>query len=284
MMAYCEHETLVRGRDPAGITFPGSEAIKHCLEIQKSQDFIELLEQAQCLLIAILIPLTMWVFKSISWCQSTRTTQERYQFVLRTSLIVSFINTVVLTVLGSYESGLLDLDWHFNLEEVASWLRIEKLEYDANFLKPYLPILRGDFTDTTVGWHFEIGLSILASMLLFLVLSLLLRCCRHCCLRPLKMRLDRCCGGSWVQTHGTRRRTQHDLNEFYSGEEFNISQSYSLVHLVTWVCLTFSSTMPAFYPLGFLFFFAKYWFDKYLVLNYHRKPTTYNEQLSFNQI
>ena len=99
---------------------------------------------------------------------------------------MSFVNTVILIVLGSCESGLLELDWHFKFEiweSVADLVSIDKIEYDANFLKPYLPILRGDFKDTTVAWHFEIGLSILASMILLLVLNLLLRCCRHCCLR-----------------------------------------------------------------------------------------------------
>ena len=42
--------------------------------------------------------------------------------------------------------------------------------------------------------------------------------------------------------------------------------------------------MPIFYAVGFIFYFLKYWFDKCLVLNYHKKPASYNEQLSFNQV
>ena len=53
---------------------------------------------------------------------------------------------------------------------------------------------------------------------------------------------------------------------------------------MTWTSLTFSATMPVFYPLCFVFLFCKYWFDKYLVLNYHCKPSTFNEHLCSHQL
>lgn len=233
----------------------------------------------------MLIPMTMAVFRVASWCQNKRTTQERQEYELRMSLVVAFINTAVVLVLASYKSDLGILKMEIEIPKlVANLVGMDKLAYDASFLKAHIPIFQGQYRDTTVAWHFEVGLNILISLVLYLILSLLLRALYHCCWRRCKMKCDRSCCCKWVQKHGTRQKTQYDLNWLHAGSEFNLSRSYSIVHLVTWICLTFSSTMPIFYAVGFIFYFLKYWFDKCLVLNYHKKPASYNEQLSFNQV
>lgn len=42
--------------------------------------------------------------------------------------------------------------------------------------------------------------------------------------------------------------------------------------------------MPIFYVIAFLFLFAKFWLDKYLVLYMQRKPTSFDGEISASQI
>ena len=46
--------------------------------------------------------------------------------------------------------------------------------------------------------------------------------------------------------------------------------------------MTFSTTIPILYMITFIFLLFKYWSDKYLVLNYFRKTTSFNEQVPLN--
>ena len=43
--------------------------------------------------------------------------------------------------------------------------------------------------------------------------------------------------------------------------------------------MSFSVTIPILYSITFVFLFFKYWTDKYLVLNFYRKTTTFNEDV-----
>jgi hypothetical protein len=73
--------------------------------------------------------------------------------------------------------------------------------------------------------------------------------------------------------------TQDDYNDLYTGYEYGIAYSYATMHTITWVVLSFSSGMPILYFFAFLYYLFAYWFDKYLILNFYRKPLTFNEDV-----
>ena len=43
--------------------------------------------------------------------------------------------------------------------------------------------------------------------------------------------------------------------------------------------MTFSAGLPILYPIAFLYCFVTYWADKYLMLNFNRKTTAFNEEV-----
>lgn len=55
---------------------------------------------------------------------------------------------------------------------------------------------------------------------------------------------------------------------------------YSNLLTVLAVTFFYSGGMPFLYPVAILFFFISYWLDKYLLLNYYRKPIQFNNYLA----
>ena len=122
--------------------------------------------------------------------------------------------------------------------------------------------------------------TMLFAFLLFTQLYRLLSlCCHNCRMSCDRIRCCCCC-----RCIGTCQRTQHDLNNLYTGTEFPVARSYQMLHVVTWITMTFSTTMPMLYGMAFLFYFLKFYLDKYLVLGFHRRPHTFDEQLSQEQV
>lgn len=74
------------------------------------------------------------------------------------------------------------------------------------------------------------------------------------------------------------------MNKLYLGEEFDITFAYQQLHIILWISLTFSSMMSLFYLLAFIFLLFKFWFEKFLVLYMHRKPTSFDEQIAVKQL
>lgn len=66
------------------------------------------------------------------------------------------------------------------------------------------------------------------------------------------------------------------------GEEFSISKNYSMMYLVTWATMTYSSAMPVLYLFGFLYFFTSYYIERFLIFKYYRKSKVFNEQIPIN--
>ncbi len=91
-----------------------------------------------------------------------------------------------------------------------------------------------------------------------------------------------CCFGNTI--NGQLKKTQFDLNNLYAGSEFPIVTSYIIIHLITWITMVFGQTLPLLFPLCFIFYFAKYWLDKYFVLTYFKKNKSFDENLPLSQI
>jgi len=46
----------------------------------------------------------------------------------------------------------------------------------------------------------------------------------------------------------------------------------------------YSSGLPILYPVGFLTFFVAYWIEKGMLMKFHRKTSTFNQNLAFDTI
>jgi len=74
------------------------------------------------------------------------------------------------------------------------------------------------------------------------------------------------------------------LNALYTGQEFNMSQSYASIHLVCWVTMLYSSSMPVLYFVAAIFFVSTYFIEKFLMFNFYRKTQAFNEQLPLGSL
>jgi hypothetical protein len=45
------------------------------------------------------------------------------------------------------------------------------------------------------------------------------------------------------------------------------------------VCLAYSAGMPFMYPIGTIYFFMTYWFDKICLMRFYQKTMVFNEEL-----
>jgi len=78
---------------------------------------------------------------------------------------------------------------------------------------------------------------------------------------------------------GTKKATQEEINKLFTGSEFSMSQSYASIHLVSWVTMLYSSSMPVLYPIAAFFFASTFLIEKFLMFNFYKKSQTFNEEL-----
>ena len=79
--------------------------------------------------------------------------------------------------------------------------------------------------------------------------------------------------------HRLRRRclfrsrvTLDGVLKLFRGPHFPYAQRYAQVYLYLGLVLTYGAGMPVVYALGFIFFIATYWVDKWALLRYYRLP------------
>lgn len=72
------------------------------------------------------------------------------------------------------------------------------------------------------------------------------------------------------------------MNELYLGAEFLVSRKYSQIWVVFYVALIFGAFIPAIYVASFLYFFAMYLSDKFLLLKFHKKSREFNHDFHMN--
>lgn len=74
------------------------------------------------------------------------------------------------------------------------------------------------------------------------------------------------------------------MEELYTGEEILAYHVYAQYFTVLWSVLTFSSGMPALYPIACLNFVILYWVYKILLVKFYRKTTAFNQDLPNSSI
>ena len=78
----------------------------------------------------------------------------------------------------------------------------------------------------------------------------------------------------------TKKKDKSEYEELYVGEEFPIGQRYSTILVNLTICFLYGSFCPIIYLFFTLFLIAIFIVDKFLMINYYKKPSYYNIYLS----
>ncbi|CAD8188725.1 unnamed protein product [Paramecium pentaurelia] len=137
-------------------------------------------------------------------------------------------------------------------------------------------LLNGKFDDISVQWFNQVGTTILLTMLIYvigpiinIVINSIIRCLKKC--------FDQC---GLQDGQFTRKLTQQDLNEYYTGSDFNVELKYSQILTVICVNFLYSSGMPLLYLTTALFLFITYCCDKYFLLHFCKTPPKVDDSVA----
>jgi len=126
----------------------------------------------------------------------------------------------------------------------------------------------GRYMDFSPSWYSNVGTQIMVTMLvnvfsphLYLISMALLACCRWRCLRVSKF------------------STQAQLYKHILGPHVDPALRLAQVYTTLFVCLAFSTGMPALIPIALASMLLFYWVDKCLFMWYYRRPPAYNTAL-----
>lgn len=294
---YCLYQMFVLETPPYLLMFPSTidpvtllpYTPYYCMDVAEHIEFRELILPALAVLLAILaISLISLMNCCIRTCQRHQTYNDLYTAMIGSATVLVFFAIVVLPLCALIKSDLLLSILHVEIDLgfLGGLVPIELPlggKYSLKVVDDYIPFFKGKYDDVNLGWYRDSGVLLLMTAILFLVFTQLYRLIGICCLRC-RLSCDRCrCCLCCRCESGTCQYTQDDLNKLYSGSEFDIAYSYQLLHTITWLTMTFAATMPVMYSIGFLFYLSKYYMDKYMVLNYHRRPHSFDETLAFEQ-
>ena len=129
-------------------------------------------------------------------------------------------------------------------------------------------VLSGEYDDFTREWYLRVGSYILTLMLvslfsphiIYLILAYPIGACRR-----------RCCYKS--------RKTQFELNNLFTGPEFDIAARTAQIFNVVFTCFLYSGGIPLLNVICFIFLLVIFYTDKWLVLRHFKKPPRYDHTL-----
>ena len=78
----------------------------------------------------------------------------------------------------------------------------------------------------------------------------------------------------------TKLNNRKQYEKLYTGEEFPISQRYSIIYVNLFICCLYGTICPLIYLFFSFFLIATFIVDKYLIINYYKKPPYYDNYLS----
>jgi len=146
---------------------------------------------------------------------------------------------------------------------------------------PDFPLFTGKYQDLTPQWYYDIGSTIAFSLILnvfiphlAIIMSQMLTLCRRC-------------WDSGCTCDGSKSKLRKSIyKELYTGPDFLIDCRYSELLTTIFVTQIYSSGLPILYVAVFFSLFLTYWVDKFMLLNYYRKPPQYDLYMSklFNSV
>lgn len=125
-------------------------------------------------------------------------------------------------------------------------------------------VFYGSYPELDPEWFAAVGMSLLFTMMINVFAPNAGKFVSGCfgnCLRS-------CKAGS--------ARSQYELNQIYSGEPYELAERYSMLLNVVFTCFIYAGPMPLMLLIAAAYFFATYWTEKYVMVNYHALPPRYD--------
>jgi Calcium-dependent channel, 7TM region, putative phosphate len=149
------------------------------------------------------------------------------------------------------------------------------LAVNANFSQlgtySWLPkyIFNASFYDFSRQWYVQVGSTITTTMLVTIFSP---HCVFLLTFYPLGVFKRHCCL--------SRHKTQKEINQKFSGADFDLATRNAFVLIVVFTCYLYSGGMPIMNVICCLTMFTLYWVDKYLILRHYKKPTLCDQRLN----
>ena len=77
----------------------------------------------------------------------------------------------------------------------------------------------------------------------------------------------------------TKKESQPELQKVHTGSKFDSTTRYVYLYITLTCCMMFAGTSYILWPVAAVIYFLVYLSDKYLLLNFHPKSNTSNEEL-----
>lgn len=132
------------------------------------------------------------------------------------------------------------------------------------------------FSDYTAEWYYEVGVEVCMLVFSSIILNNFLSVagyiwtsCRRCVDRgcSTKMKVDP--DDDEDERPNSKIKIQSELEELYSGPEFEGEAAFSRMMSTLFVILLFCSGMPFLYVIGAVFFMLTYALEKFFILYYY---------------
>ncbi|CAD8090541.1 unnamed protein product [Paramecium sonneborni] len=243
---YCKEDFLNR----INMTFSNGEQLCQ----QWFNDYVKIVGWPFLIVIVIIFinQVIQLIFTKFAEFEAHRSKSKQLSSRLLKVFIVQYINTalVILIINIKFTSEL-------NLSSFSVWLN-------------------GKFDDINVQWFNQVGTTILLTMVIYIIgplinimISSLIRCFKKC--------FDQC---GLDEGQFTKKLTQQDLNEYYTGSDFNVELKYSQILTVICVNFLYSSGMPLLYLTTALFLFITFCSDKYYLLHFCKIPPKVDDSIA----
>ncbi|KAF0697360.1 Aste57867_11946 [Aphanomyces stellatus] len=184
----------------------------------------------------------------------------------RSGVIVATVNKIFITQF--FNTALIVLFLNANMDDVMA----SRNSASINGVQ----IFTGKYSDFTVAWYNDVGVSLMLTMLINMVSPHAGIFITYVILETNRF-IDR---GFSFDFSITKQETQRDLEALYRGPEFDLATRYSVVINTIFITLLFSSGMPLMLLIGLFSMIVTYWTDKFTFLRVVRRPPEYDGEIA----
>jgi hypothetical protein len=247
LQCYCKQQYLEQGSlfliGPYNT--PEKTVCKQWSEIQKSGKLQYFLGISLVVIMNSVLWLVITIFDSLSKHRTLNTLTNSQSVEIMAS---QFVNTGILLLLVS--------------------LHTYGMFSSFGFLKGWLG--NGPHDDFTTAWHTQNGSSLIITLGSTIACALIIPVISVWPTVPLFI---------WYFEKGAVTKTA--LDELYRLPQFAFSSRIAASNCILWAVMMYSGAMPILYLLGFFYFVASYWIDKWAFLRGSSQPPSYNQEVVF---
>ena len=186
--------------------------------------------------------------RNVSHFERVTTVTKQQQRIMYRIFLAMFINTAFITLVVNA-----------NFQDFVVMQYVPFKEY----------MFAGNYADFTRDWYLKVGSVLVVTMIISMVFP---HCFTFCLHYPMK--------NIQIWCYRDRLRTQHELNQLYIGPELDIAGKTAIALNIIFTCFLYSGGIPLLNIICFVSLFLIYWIEKFLIVNYYRKPPVYSNEIN----